>query len=322
MRLISPSENSTFFITAAVLRKSLQIFNRLKKKTGGFRNRQCQRFDLNSKTQKRAGCMIKRRQFILSATAVATFSRTAILSGSNSRLLPQETNGKKNLAPELVLDFVRSGHTDLSRTRKLLEQEKRLIRAAWEWAPGDFETAIEGASHTGSLEIVEYLLEQGATYSVFTAAALGDLLTIQTILKKQPALIKSTGPHGLTLLDHALAGGKRSEKAASLLKEKGATTSAEMLDLEIPEQLRNFAVGKYSLKAENRNLDFEISSTRGQLFVEADGRATRRLLYQGQYRFVLEGTPAEFVLNPNPNNKRCNKILVKEGYPIGFANRK
>jgi hypothetical protein len=53
------------------------------------------------------------------------------------------------LNSELVNKFVRVAHSDLAKVKELLEQEPKLINAAWDWGGGDWETALGAAAHMG-----------------------------------------------------------------------------------------------------------------------------------------------------------------------------
>ena len=77
------------------------------------------------------------------------------------------------LDPDLVRDFVIAGHSDLARTRELLDLHPALINATWDWGAGDWETALGGASHMGNREIAAFLLSRGARMDVFCAATTG-----------------------------------------------------------------------------------------------------------------------------------------------------
>lgn len=111
------------------------------------------------------------------------------------------------LADELVHDFVRAAHGDLDLTRQMLDDEPVLIRAAWDWGGGDFETALGGASHMGRRDIATLLLERGAPLDLFAAAMLGELSTVRAALEARPGLVHVPGPHGIPLMSHAKAGG-------------------------------------------------------------------------------------------------------------------
>ena len=111
------------------------------------------------------------------------------------------------LPGERVNQFVRVAHADLDATRKMLDAEPRLIRAAWDWGGGDFETALGGAAHMGRRDIAAFLIERGAQLDLFAAAMLGELAIVKAALEGHPALARVPGPHGIPLLAHAKAGG-------------------------------------------------------------------------------------------------------------------
>ena len=126
---------------------------------------------------------------------------------------------KPALDSNLVEQFVRVAHSDLERTRELLEQEPGLVNSSWDWGGGDFETALGSASHMGRPDIANYLLENGARLDLFAAAMLGKLEVVKTALNVFPDAINSPGPHGISLLEHARAGG---EEAKAVLEFLGA----------------------------------------------------------------------------------------------------
>src|SRR5262249_60674058 len=49
---------------------------------------------------------------------------------------------------ELVREMVTVSHFDLNRVKELVEGRPSLARAAWHWGCGDWEAALEAASHT------------------------------------------------------------------------------------------------------------------------------------------------------------------------------
>jgi hypothetical protein len=112
---------------------------------------------------------------------------------------------------QMVQDFVIYGHSELDMVKKLLQKEPALLNASIDWGAGDWETALGGASHLGRRDIAEFLIERGARADLFTAAMLGQLDVVKTLLTFQPKLIDAKGPHGLTLLHHCKVGGKPAE---------------------------------------------------------------------------------------------------------------
>lgn len=111
------------------------------------------------------------------------------------------------LQGDRVNEFVRVAHADLDATRKMLDAEPRLIRAAWDWGGGDFETALGGAAHMGRRDIATFLIDRGAQLDLFAAAMLGELPLVKAALEARPSLARVPGPHGIPLLAHAKAGG-------------------------------------------------------------------------------------------------------------------
>lgn len=118
------------------------------------------------------------------------------------------------LDPTLVHEFVLHAHSDLNRVNALLDQEARLVNAAWDWGGGDWETALGAAAHMGHQDIAQALLARGARLDLFAAAMLGKLEIIQAVLAAFPDALQTPGAHGIPLVQHARAGG---EAAASVL---------------------------------------------------------------------------------------------------------
>jgi len=125
---------------------------------------------------------------------------------------------KPALESSLVEEFVRVAHSDLERTRELLEQEPGLVNSSWDWGGGDFETALGSASHMGRPDIANYLLENGARLDLFAAAMLGKLDIVRAALNIYPEAINIPGPHGIPLLDHAKFGGEAASAVYEFLQ--------------------------------------------------------------------------------------------------------
>lgn len=111
------------------------------------------------------------------------------------------------LDAEVVREFVIAGHFNLPRLQEMLAAEPRLLNVANSWGPGDTETAIQAAAHTGQRAIAEYLLAQGAPLEVCTAAMLGRRADVEALLAAGAAAIDSRGAHGIPLLSHAAFSG-------------------------------------------------------------------------------------------------------------------
>ena len=122
------------------------------------------------------------------------------------------------LDPTLVHDFVLHAHSDLNRVNTLLDQEPRLVNAAWDWGGGDWETALGAAAHMGRQDIALALLARGARLDVFAAAMLGKLEIIQAVLSAFPEALHTPGAHGIPLVQHARAGGEAAAPVLAFLE--------------------------------------------------------------------------------------------------------
>lgn len=131
------------------------------------------------------------------------------------------------LNPELVRAFVGAAHSELEKVQELLEQEPNLLNAAMNWGGGDWETAVGAAAHTGRKDILRWLLEQGARLDLFAAAMLGELDMVKAVLERFPGQLHANGPHGISLLQHALMGGEEAAATAEYLRSLQATSEPD-----------------------------------------------------------------------------------------------
>lgn len=161
---------------------------------------------------------LTRRGFLAQATTLA--SGLLVLPGF-AKTQTQQKDPRPPLKPELVKEFVVAGHNSLERVQEMLAQEAGLLNATWDWKAGDFETALGGAGHMGRKDIANYLLSQGARMDIFVAAMLGKLEIVQAMLAAYPNFLHSKGPHGITLMKHALAGKEEAEPVVEYLKSLG-----------------------------------------------------------------------------------------------------
>lgn len=120
---------------------------------------------------------------------------------------------------ERVRETVLVAHSDLNVLKGLVEAEPALANACHDWGAGDFETALGAASHTGQKEIARYLLDRGARIDLFCATMLGEVAVVGALLDFRPDLLHCKGPHGLSLMHHAVKGG--SEAMIDLLTARG-----------------------------------------------------------------------------------------------------
>ena len=110
------------------------------------------------------------------------------------------------LPPSVVGEFVGRAHSDLMRVSELLTQYPTVLNAAFDWGNGDWETALGAAAHSGRRDIVEFLLNKGARIDVFAAALLGRVSLVKAFVHETPGVLHQSGPHGITLWEHAKLG--------------------------------------------------------------------------------------------------------------------
>lgn len=154
-----------------------------------------------------------RAQFIRVAT-MGSVALTIPVLGQQDKPVP--------LSTDLVKDFVGVAHGNFARVKELLLQEPQLLHASYDWGGGDFESAIEAAGHMGNKEIANFLLDNGARYNIYLACMLGHLDTVKNVLTIKPGLVNSKGPHGFTMLHHAIKGGDEAKGVVDYLQLLGA----------------------------------------------------------------------------------------------------
>ena len=162
-----------------------------------------------------------RRFFIRAAAFAAALPITYLTANAKHSTIMQERPAP--LSPDLVLDFVKSAHHDLSRVKTLLDKEPNLLNACWDWGKGDFESAIGAAGHMGLTDMAEFLISKGARMDIFVATMLGRMDIVKPMLDAYPSLKSSKGPHGITLLVHAEKGGEKAKPVLAYLQSIGAS---------------------------------------------------------------------------------------------------
>lgn len=168
---------------------------------------------------------MERRRFI------ATTALGLPLLGSSALFLPRRSGAHEpmtpvkpsQLQPDLVKEFVRVGHNNLPEVQRMLKERPGLLNASWDVGGGDFETALEGAGHVGDREIAQYLIGQGARANIFVLTMLGHSAVVKAQLAAYPHLLRSKGPHGLTLLHHATREGEPPKELLEHIQELGLT---------------------------------------------------------------------------------------------------
>ena len=191
--------------------------------------------------------------------------------------------------PNLVREIVGASHGNFARVREAVEKQPALARASVDWGFGDWETCIDAAAHVGHKPIAEFLLAHGARPTIFSAAMMGQLDVVKAFIAARPGIQKTYGPHGITLMSHARAGGAAA--VVDYLKGVGDT------DIPLPSTLiapadRDSLVGKYVYGPGPRDY-FAIDVQRDALGIDRPSGPSRRgLIHTGNLVFFPVGVPS------------------------------
>jgi len=188
---------------------------------------------------------------------------------------------------DLVREMVGVSHSNLARVKELLARQPTLARAAYDWGFGDWEDALGAASHVGNRDIAETLLAHGARPTIFSAAMLGQIDAVKAFIAASPGIEATPGPHSITLLRHAIAGGPGAQAVADYLRTLPAADRRPETQPIPPEQLAALA-GEYVFgpAADER---ITIAVTNGALIFARAGRI--RLTHVGDRAFFPAGAP-------------------------------
>ena len=189
-----------------------------------------------------------------------------------------------------VREIVGVSHNNLARVKELVNARPALARASWDWGYGDWETAIDAASHVGNRPIVEFLIANGARPTIFTAVMMGQLATVKGSIEATPGLQRMRGPHGLTMMSHARAGGEGNTEMVKYLEALG-DADPKYADLPLTEAEQGAIVGTYSFgPAANDRLT--VAKGTRWFSIERAGGSPRNLFHQGGLAFIPAGAEA------------------------------
>ena len=194
--------------------------------------------------------------------------------------------------PELVREMVTVSHFDLKRVKELVEARPALARAAWDWGFGDWETSLGAASHMGNRPIAEYLIAQGARPSLFSATMLGQLDVVKAFVGAQPGVQRIRGPHSISLLAHAKAGGAGARGVYDFLHSLGDADSDPEAPLSNEDRARLLGTYTFGISA-SQSIEVTLEHNRllqtDQLTWTRKGTTGRPLYHLGEYAFYPAG---------------------------------
>jgi len=222
------------------------------------------------------------------------------LADANSA--PEVHPGFPSLNPEKVREVVGASHRDLAKVKELVTASPALAKAVWDWGYGDFETALGAASHTGQREIAEFLVSQGARPDIFYFAMMGHVDAVKGLITADPRIVGFQGPHGLTLMHHARAGGDEAKAVVAYL-ETVADADKSQTNLELSDAAKEQYIGRYAFASGPDDFMEVLKHRLGWLQLKrgASGNPVR-LNRVGDHEFAPGGAPAvriRFVMERN-----------------------
>lgn len=189
----------------------------------------------------------------------------------------------------LVREMVTVSHFDLNRVQQLVGAQPSLARAAWDWGFGDWETALGAASHMGNRPIAEFLIANGARPSLFSSTMLGQLEVVKAFVAAQPAVQRIRGPHSISLLAHAKAGGEPARPTYEFLLSLGDAGADPQVSLSQDDM--DLIVGVYPF-GPGENEQILMTADKGTLTWTRKGTMGRPLFHLGAREFYPWGAAA------------------------------
>lgn len=268
------------------------------------------------------------RRGLLSMAPGACAAAGLLGAGSSSRAALFEgeaTAGSGALRPDFprqsadrVREMVGVCHRDIDRARALLDEQPALVNAAWDWGFGDWETALGAAAHTGRRRIAELLLERGARLDIYAAAMLGQTETVKAMIAAAPGIQRTPGPHGITLLAHARAGGDGAAPVLAYLESLG-DADATPPTVPLSDEQRRGYLGRFASAALGEGI-IEIAQNRnGDLTISVRGQSPSVLRHAGTHTFFPSGAPAVRITFTGDSGVRA--LTIVDHVPVLTATR-
>lgn len=255
--------------------------------------------------------------------------RSLLLTGSLGTVLGLTTTFAQEAAPPavspsfpahdpmLAKEIVGVSHRDVTRVRELLSGRPALAKAVWDWGYGDWETALGAASHVGNKEIAHVLLSAGAPPTIFSAAMLGQLAVVQAIVAASPGVQRVKGPHGISLLNHAKAGG--ASEVVKYLETLG-DADPRYTNEPLSDADRAAIVGTYAFGAGPTEKLKVAPNTRTGLSMQREGASEQNLFHLGGRVFHTPG--AEDVRIRFAAGEQAATVRIEDGSLAVVATRR
>ena len=152
------------------------------------------------------GNPIARRSFIAAGAATTMAGGSPLVRSEPGAFTDGPGAAFPGTDPALAREIVLVSHFSIDRVSELLEDDRSLALASWDWGFGDWESALGAASHMGNRETAEALIAHGARPNLFTLAMMDMVDAVRAVCELRPGIQGANGPHGITLLEHAQNG--------------------------------------------------------------------------------------------------------------------
>lgn len=213
-------------------------------------------------------------------------------------------------------EVVGVSHFNLDRLKQLVDPRPELAKATWDWAYGDWESAIAAATHVGRKDIVDYLQSKGAAPTIFTYAMTGQYELVRNMIESTPGVQKAEGPHGISLLQHARTGLQtegvnklNAQKLVDYLQALGDADGRTFLTLDENEKSKFLGDYKYG---EGKDDGFTIKlNMRKMISLGKLGKNGGALWRIGENSFNYQGAPS-VVISFDINEGLVHSLTITE----------
>ena len=198
---------------------------------------------------------------------------------------------------DIAAEIVGVSHFNLERLRELVDPRPELSKACWDWGFGDWESALGAASHVGRKDIATYLMQQGATPTIFTYAMFGAYATVKAMMDASPGMQRITGPHGISLLQHARLGLEMDDTDQNQVRQlidylEGLGDAEEPVYQPVSETEKEKYLGDYKY-GDGMSDGFSVKlNMKKSLSLAKIGKFGGALLKTGENQFIYNGAPS------------------------------
>jgi len=269
--------------------------------------------------------LIKSSVFGLLAVSIPNIlhAKTIIETSNDKAAIDGVFHRYPSINDKIVAEVVGASHFNFDRVKELVNNRPELSRATWDWAFGDWETALGASSHVGRRDIAKFLMDNGARPDIFTFAMFGHYQVVKAMIESTPGVETIGGPHGISLLRHAKAGLRSnygiiltkeqindSNKLISYLEKLG-TADKQVVSIEMTDEEKKKYIGDYKYgEGPNDGLTVKINM-RKMLALGKLGKSGGSLYQKSSNVFSYNGTTSVEVRFLFENDKVVGLTIVE-----------